>query len=64
MSDVNRTVMALLKWDAQRHPIQYFNAFVSDQAVDRFIVFCHGVIATQSEDAVELELLSRPPNSA
>lgn len=56
MSNVNSTAMALLKWDAQRHPIQYFNAFVSDQAVDRFILWCRRVVAMQSDDTVELEL--------
>ena len=60
--DVNPTGMALLRWNPQSHPIRNFNAFFSDKDLDRFTLFCRGVIARQTADTGEFEM-KRPDGS-
>ncbi|MBX3301818.1 MAG: PAS domain S-box protein [Nitrospira sp.] len=56
MYDVNPTAKVLLQIDASSHSIQNFNAYLSDKEVNRFVMFCRRVIATQTADVTELEL--------
>lgn len=60
--DMNPTAMALLSWNHQSRPIQNFSAFFSDQDLDRFTLFCRGVMSRQKADTVELEM-KRPDGS-
>ena len=61
--DVNPEANALLRWDAQSHPIRNFNAFFCDHDLDRFTLFCRGVISRQASDAGEFEM-KRPDGSS
>lgn len=54
--NINPTGTALLKWDPQSHPIRSFFAFFSSQDVDRFTLFCRGVISGQEADTGEFEM--------
>ena len=54
--DVNPTGLVLLRWDPQSHPIRNFNAFFSDKDLDRFTLFCRGIIARQTADTTEFEM--------
>lgn len=56
MYDVNPMGMTLLKWNPQSHPVRSFSAFISDRDVDRFTLFCRGIVASQTADSGEFEM--------
>jgi PAS domain S-box-containing protein len=56
MYDVNPMGMTLLKWNPQSHPVRNFNAFLLDRDLDRFTLFCRGIIARQTADSGEFEM--------
>ena len=54
--DINTTALTLLKSEIPLRPIQVFNVFVSDEEVERFVLFCRRVASTQTADTAELNL--------
>jgi PAS domain S-box-containing protein len=61
--DVNPTGMELLKWNPQSLPIRNFSAFFSDKDLNRFTLFCRGVVSGQTADTGEFEI-KRPDGSS
>ncbi len=56
MYDVNPMGMTLLKWNPRSHPVRSFSAFISDRDLDRFTLFCRGIVASQTADSGEFEM--------
>ena len=61
--DMNPTGMELLGWNRQSHPIRNFNAFFADKDLNRFTLFCRGVVSGQTADTGEFEM-KRPDGSS
>jgi PAS domain S-box-containing protein len=57
--DINPTGTALLGWEPSSRPIRNFFAFFSDQDLDRFTLFCRGVVSGQEVDTGEFEMKRR-----
>lgn len=56
MYDVNTTAMELLRCDVRRDRMPFFNAFLSDTEVDRFVIFCRRVVSSRWANTAEFEL--------
>ncbi len=54
--DVNPAGMALLRWDFQPPLARNFNAFLSDEDLDRFTLFCRGIVTRQTADIGEFKM--------
>jgi PAS domain S-box-containing protein len=54
--DLNPAATALLMGNAPSRPILNFNAFIRDHDLDRFTLFCRGVLSRQTSDAGEFEM--------
>lgn len=54
--DVNPTGMKLLRWNPQTRSVQFFSAFFSDKDLNRFTLFCRGVVSKQTADTGEFEM--------